>query len=164
MASKIIGKALETPEKSGCLLCGGALETSLTGVTDNRLGTPGSYEIRQCTQCGFEQTFPVPTQSELTCLYETHYNFGGERDTLYTDMRERFLLSFLNKVWTWLDGDLAFYCRQGVGRLLDIGCNEGRGLRIYERNGFRVEGLEVNENSAAVGREGGFKENTGLLD
>ena len=79
----------------------------LSGLTDNRLGTSGSYEIRRCVQCGFEQTFPVPTLKELTELYENHYNFGGESDTLYTRLRERFLFSFLYRVWTWLDGDVA---------------------------------------------------------
>ena len=154
----------ETPEKNGCLLCGSALEVILTGLTDNRLGTVGSYEIRRCVHCRFEQTFPVPTQRELTDLYETHYNFGGERGTLYTKLRECFLLSFLNGVWTWLDGDVSFHRRRGAGRLLDIGCNEGRGLRIYERNGFRTEGLELNETAAAVARETGLKVYTCLLE
>jgi len=164
IASELTGKVFETPEKNGCLLCGSELEMTLTGLTDNRLGTLGSYEIRRCVHCGFEQTFPVPTQTELTDLYETHYNFGGERGTLYTKLRERFLLSFLNRVWTWLDGDLAFHRRRGAGRLLDIGCNEGRGLRIYEGNGFRTEGLELNGNAAAVAREAGFKVYTCLLE
>jgi len=146
------------------LLCGSALEVVLSGLTDNRLGTPGSYEIRRCAQCGFEQTFPVPTLKELTELYENHYNFGGESDTLYTWLRERFLFSFLYRVWTWLDGDVAFHQRRGTGRLLDIGCNEGRGLRIYAGNGFQVEGLELNERAASLARKAGFEVHTGLLE
>jgi len=158
------GKLCETAEKNGCLLCGSALEVTLTGLADNRLGTPGLYEIRRCVQCGFEQTSPVPTLEELTELYETHYNFGGESGTLYTRLRERFLFSFLYRVWTWLDGDVAFHLRRGTGRLLDIGCNEGRGLRLYARNGFRAEGLELNENAARVARGAGFDVHTGLLE
>jgi SAM-dependent methyltransferase len=158
------GKRSETTERNGCLLCGSALEVTLTGLTDNRLGTPGLFEIRRCLRCGFEQTFPVPTLRELTELYETHYNFGGESDTLYTRLRERFLFSFLYRVWTWLDGDVAFHQRRGTGRLLDIGCNEGRGLRLYARNGFRAEGLELNENAARVARGAGFEVHTCLLE
>ncbi len=158
------GKLSETAEKNGCLLCGSALEVTLPGLTDNRLGTPGLYEIRRCVQCGFEQTFPVPTLRELTELYQAHYNFGGESDTLYTRLRERFLFSFLYRVWTWLDGDVAFHLRRGTGRFLDIGCNEGRGLRLYARNGFRAEGLELNENAAKVAHAAGFEVHTCLLE
>jgi len=66
-------------------------------------------------------------------------------------------------VWSFLDGDISFYQQRGTGRLLDIGCNEGRGLRIYEGNGFRVEGLELNSTAAAVARSNGFNVQTCLL-
>src|ERR1700680_2200656 len=79
----------ETAEKKGCLLCGSAaLEVTVTDLTDNRLGTPGSYEVRRCVHCGFEQTAPLPTLADLTQLYEKHYNFGGEKGTLYTKLRQ----------------------------------------------------------------------------
>jgi len=146
------------------MLCGSALEVVLSGLTDNRLGSPGSYEIRRCVHCGLEQTFPIPSVSELKELYQTYYNFGGETGTRYTRWRERFLFSFLYRVWIWLDGDVAFHRRRGVGRLLDIGCNEGRGLRIYAANGFQVEGLELNETAAGVAREAGFEVQTCLLE
>jgi 2-polyprenyl-3-methyl-5-hydroxy-6-metoxy-1,4-benzoquinol methylase len=149
--------------KTVCFLCGSALEVALTGLADNRLGTPGAYEIRQCVRCGLEQTFPAPSLAELKELYETHYNFGGEKDTLYTRSRERFLFSFLYRLWTRIDDDVAFYRRTGKGWLLDVGCNEGRGLRIYARNGFQAEGLDLNEAAAAVARQAGFKVHTCLL-
>jgi SAM-dependent methyltransferase len=69
----------------------------------------------------------------------------------------------LNRIWSWLDGDISFYQRRGNGRLLDIGCNEGRGLRIYSRNGFAAEGLELNETAAALARKLGFTVHTCLL-
>ena len=40
---------------------------------------------------------------------------------------------------------------------MDIGCNEGRTLSLYARNGFQAEGLELNEVAAAVARQRGFK-------
>ena len=164
IAFERIGKLSETGEENGCLLCGSALEVMLTGLTDNRLGTLGTFEIRRCLHCGFEQTFPVPTLSKLTELYEAHYNFGGESDTMYTRLRERFLFSFLHRMWAWIDGDVAFHQQRGTGRLLDIGCNEGRGLRLYARNGFQADGLELNENAARVARAAGFDVNTCLLE
>ena len=152
------------PESNGCLLCGAPLKKVLTGLVDNRLGTPGTYDIERCVQCGFEQTQPLPSLSQLKELYETYYNFGGQQNNVYTRWRERFLFSSLYRLWTQLDGDIAFHERRGTGRLLDIGCNEGRGLRTYKRNGFQAEGLELNETAAAHAREMGFRVHTCLLD
>ena len=41
-------------------------------------------------------------------------------------------------------------------QVLDVGCNEGRSLRLYADNGFQVEGLELNEGAAALARQRGF--------
>lgn len=136
---------------------------SVGGLSDTRFGVPGSYDIYRCTRCDLEQMFPRPSMSELKTLYETYYNFGGEKGTRYTRWRDHFFLSFLNRLWSVLDGDISFYQQRGTGRLMDIGCNEGRGLRIYARNGFQVEGLELNETAAAVARESGFSVHTCLL-
>ena len=100
--------------------------------------------------------FPVPTLAELKNLYESHYNFGGEKGTLYTALREWFFSSFLYRAWIQFDGDLSFHACKGKGRLIDIGCNEGRGLKIYARNGFQVEGSELNETAAAQARGRGY--------
>jgi len=154
----------ESVSDESCLLCASVSKVTVRGVTDNRLGTSGSYDVRRCVKCGFEQTSPLPSQTELTQLYEKHYNFGGEKGTLYTKLREQFLFSSLYRWWTQLDGDVAFHHRRGTGRLLDIGCNEGRGLQLYARNGFKVEGLELNETAAAVARDAGFNVHTCLLE
>jgi SAM-dependent methyltransferase len=155
--------SVTSPTESRCILCGAALEMSVTGLSDTRFGVPGSYEIHGCAGCGLEQTVPRPSISELKSLYETYYNFGGETGTRYTRWREHFFFSFLNRLWSVLDGDISFYQRRGTGRLIDIGCNEGRGLRIYAGNGFQVEGLELNETAAALARKYGFIVQTCLL-
>jgi SAM-dependent methyltransferase len=143
-----------------CLLCGGELKQSVTGLFDTRFGIDGIYGVACCRRCGLEQITPVPTPAELKNLYESHYNFGGEKGTLYTNLRERFLSSFLYRLWIRLDGDISFHGRAGQGRLLDIGCNEGRGMKIYAHNGFQAEGLELNETAAEVARRAGFTVHT----
>ena len=139
-----------------CLLCGGTLIQTETELFDTRFGIDGLYSFARCHACGFEQIQPIPTSGQLKNLYESHYNFGGEKGTLYTKLRERFLGSFLYQWWCHLDGDISFHSRTGKGRLLDFGCNEGRGLKIYSRHGFHAEGLELNETAAAVARRAGF--------
>jgi len=147
-----------------CTVCQGSTETSLTGLFDTRFGIEGSYEARICRQCGLEQIFPVPTPDQLKDLYQRFYNFGGERGTVYTTLREWFFSSRLYRLWIRLDEDISFHTRRGSGRLLDIGCNEGRTLKNYARNGFQAEGTELNETAAAVARDAGFRVFTGPLD
>jgi SAM-dependent methyltransferase len=103
-----------------------------------------------------EQIYPVPPPADLKNLYESHYNFGGEKDTAYTRLRECFFSSFLYSSWVRIDGDVSFHARKGTGRLIDIGCNEGRGLNLYTGNGFQVEGLELNQAAADQARKRGF--------
>lgn len=147
-----------------CIVCHSSTVISCSRLFDTRFGIEGEAEVRRCPKCGLEQIDPLPTPAELKGLYERYYNFGGERGTLYTALRERFFSSFLYRLWILLDGDISFHGRQGNGRLLDIGCNEGRTLQGYARNGFHAEGAELNENAAAVARAAGFEVYTGALD
>lgn len=147
-----------------CLLCGGRTTASVEGVFDTRFGIDHLYDIGICGSCGLEQILSIPASEELKNLYETYYNFGGEKGTTYTSLRERFLFSFLYRYWLAIDGDISFHGRKGTGKLLDVGCNEGRGLKIYQRNGFVAEGLELNELAASVARSQGFTVYTQLLE
>jgi SAM-dependent methyltransferase len=139
-----------------CVICDGGTNDVLLHITDNRFGVPGEYGICRCSACGLEQILPRPNADDLKQLYETYYNFGGERETTYTRLREWFFASWLYRMWLTLDGDGSFHTRRGKGRLLDIGCNEGRGLKIHRHNGFSSEGLELNSRAAAAARSAGF--------
>jgi SAM-dependent methyltransferase len=140
-----------------CLACGGVLATELADVFDTRFGIDARFAIARCTACALEQTVPRPAPDALGAYYAAHYNFGGQSGTAYTRLRERFLVSFVYRLWLALDGDISFHARPGQGRLLDLGCNEGRGLGLYARNGFStVEGLETNPVAAAAARQRGF--------
>ena len=135
----------------------------MTGLFDDRFGAPGTYDIMQCQHCGLEQTWPRPSQSELNELYELFYNWVGD-STNYASIRQWFLDSALYRLWLNWDGDISFHLRRGTGRLLDVGCNEGRGLAFYASNGFHAEGLEINERAAAIARERGFQVHTMPLE
>src|SRR5207245_90274 len=79
---------LSQASRETCILCGSAIQPVLSGLTDTRFGTPGSYDIHRCRDCGLERTWPVPSITELKTLYEAQYNFGGETGTRYTRLRE----------------------------------------------------------------------------
>ncbi|KXS31069.1 MAG: Methylase involved in ubiquinone/menaquinone biosynthesis [Candidatus Gallionella acididurans] len=128
----------------------------IEGVTDTRFGINTPFIISKCKHCNLEQTTPLPTQEEMNSLYEQFYNFNGERNTRYTQLRAKFINSFLYRIWLMLDGDISFHRMSGSGKLLDVGCNEGRGLGFYQGHGFSADGLELNSKAAEVARSKGF--------
>ena len=146
-----------------CIVCDGTLSLMLNEIYDTRFGIPNYYSVGRCKRCSVEQTLPSPPARELKDLYETYYNFGGEKGTRYTDLRDRFLSSSMYHLWAAVDGDTSFHNRKGSGKLLDVGCNEGRGLRLYKQNGYLADGLELNEAAAAVARSQGFTVHTQQL-
>ncbi|MDD3884421.1 MAG: class I SAM-dependent methyltransferase [Gallionella sp.] len=89
-------------------------------------------------------------------MYEQYYNFSGESNTRYTKLRAKFINSFLYRFWLLIDGDISFQQKGGTGKLLDVGCNEGRGLEFFRNHGFVAEGLELNSKAAEVARAKGF--------
>jgi SAM-dependent methyltransferase len=149
---------------SSCLLCGQSLAAYHSGLFDTRFGIEGIWGASICFSCHLAQITPLPTHQQLTTYYETHYNFGGEKGTTYTALREWFLGSFLYRFWLLIDGDISFHQPRGTGRLLDIGCNEGRGLQIYKTNGYQPEGLELNSTAAAVARSKWFTVHSQLIE
>lgn len=157
-------KNLEPLAQQRCLACSREISITTTDVFDSRFGIPQIYAVATCTSCGLEQLTPLPTQGELKWLYEIYYNFGGERNTAYTSLRHRFLFSALYRYWMAIDGDISFHGVTGSGRLLDIGCNEGRGLQFYRRNGWQADGLELNETAASVARNMGFTVHATIIE
>lgn len=139
-----------------CLLCGSELVPVLEHVFDTRFGLPGTYSIHGCRRCGLEHTLPRPEQDELNQLYEEHYNFSRVTGRSYRGLRRLLHSLLLYRLWLAIDGDVSFHSRRGRGRLLDVGCNEGRGLTFYRANGFIAEGLELNSVAAAAARAQGF--------
>ena len=147
-----------------CPICGRELEPILIRLVDDRFGTPGNYDILRCCLCGLEMTWPQPNARELEELYERYYNSDCEKEKAYAIIRRQFLNSPWYRQWLKLDGDICFHLRRGKGRLLDIGCNEGRGLGFYSQNGYRSEGLEINVKAAAVARARGYTVHTVPLE
>jgi SAM-dependent methyltransferase len=142
---------------SRCLSCEGEISLFNQRIYDTRFGIEGHFDIHKCNVCGLIHLNPCPSGSKLRSLYEIYYNFGGSKKGIYIKLRKTFLESILYRLWMALDGDICFHSQRGNDRLLDVGCNEGRGLEIYQQNGFDSEGLEFNERAAIEARKRGFR-------
>lgn len=100
----------------GCLFCGQEIAIFKESVFDTRFGIYVSFNICQCVSCGLIQLLPSPSSNELKRLYETYYNFGGSKKSLYTKLRRTFLESVFYRLWMAIDGDIAFHDKKGKGR------------------------------------------------
>ena len=140
-----------------CFLCDSNLKTQLKTIPDVRFGIKGSWAIGKCSNCGIVQTTSVPPSDQLRYFYENYYNFHRNKGTNYIKFRRQFLFSRFYRMWLAIDGDISFHSVNGSGRLLDAGCNEGRGMILFKKNGFEVEGLEPNPRAAVEARKKGFK-------
>lgn len=146
-----------------CRLCGLPLSGISTSAIDLRFGIPGSYGITQCKNCSLYQLESNLTEQTLTELYTKYYNFSETTDKWYSKIRGTFF-SFFGKLWTVIDSDVSFNRQKGSGRLLDIGCNEGRNIIYYRNNGFEAEGLEVNPVAAEAARKLNIRVHVGTIE
>lgn len=154
-------------EPEFCLNCKSSVQIVNDVLFDTRFGIAKQYRSTVCIHCGLEQTGPLPKGEELKELYEIYYNFGGEEaesTSRYVKLRKLFQDSWLWNFWLKIDGDISFHNLRGTGRLLDVGCNEGRGLTLYQRSGYAVEGLELNSKAADVARKKGFVVYSDLIE
>jgi hypothetical protein len=95
--------------ENDCLVCSAPMLQVMDGVFDTRFGIETPYVIAKCKDCNLEQTAPLPNQDGLNALYEKYYNFSGEKNTRYTQLRAKFINSFLYRVWLAIDGDISFH-------------------------------------------------------
>jgi len=96
----------------------------------------------------------------MKSIYNEYYNFNLSKsilDKAYNKIRTIVFNSFLYKIWHRIDGDVSFYFTKGHGRLLDVGCNEGRCLEMYVKNGFDAYGIEINQKAYSLAKAKGLK-------
>jgi len=138
------------------MACGSKVVIELQNLFDTRFGIriPGISADAEHAGMSRRSPFLPPVTSNS---YMKHTTTSAGKGTFYTGLRARLFSSILYLFWLNIDGDISFHTQKGAGRLLDVGCNEGRGLRIYARNGFYAEGFELNERAAAETRHAGFR-------
>jgi len=110
--------------------------------------TEDRFEIVRCRICGWTLTWPPPDAAGMARHYPAGYHgeAGGRRFPRLVEL----LQQALHGTWARL-----IERSQGgqTGRVLDIGCGRGGLLREFRRRDWEVQGLELNEWSAAHARE-----------
>jgi len=177
----------EKGNKLFCGACGGALSE----VERYRHGLPGDhmasarYDILLCAKCGSGQTFPMPSDAELSDLYASYGarapNAGCEPRDILVRLRRwygvasasvffdatshwcrplrRFMSSFLVPRATLLPlrtDVLKNRCKCRPIRLLDVGCGSCEFLEFARSSSVDCVGTEVTEDAVTRGRNLGL--------
>lgn len=162
---------------SSCPLCDGTGHYAYTG-RDLLLDRPPPYSYHQCADCRAVYLHPLPDAATIAGFYPESYSVYKpdarpkqpgplERAVL----RERFAYSALeapafHRVLARLFGALVY--RESIpfvpgGRMLDIGCGNGRFLRKMAALGWSCEGVDFSETAVSLCRAAGLNVHRGDL-
>jgi len=121
-------------------------------------GKRNGYDYFKCNDCSTIQLNPLPSEEQLTLLYEKQYSKSGHHDTSPSK-------SELVKQYLWNDIKLAVtrYLPKG-SRVLDYGAGWGGLCKLFNKNNFQCEAVDQSEEMVAYCRDVGIPITLGDLD
>ncbi len=127
---------------------------------DQRVVSPGSEkenDLVQCAECGHLFLHPFPTKDYLEKAYAEELSINEtsearDRQQFLWKRRYRSTKSFLGagKGLLRRSSDVGY---EGRGKLLDVGCGEGRFLQQAKQDGWEGYGTEYHDEAARFARE-----------
>lgn len=170
---------IRTVFKSRCFLCGCKGKRVYQHLRDFIFNVPGEWNFKKCSnpECGLLWLDPMPITEDIPKLYNQYYthtvdgqlpNFIG---SVYERIREGILaVSFgyeeAVKSRTWLalgkllsgiplaceriGGTIMWLKASQKGRLLDIGCGNGKLLNRMRKLGWDVTGIETDHEAVRL--------------
>jgi 2-polyprenyl-3-methyl-5-hydroxy-6-metoxy-1,4-benzoquinol methylase len=182
---------MQTVPRPTCFLCGERGVAAYRHLTDRLFSAPGRWTLVRCPDrsCGILWLDPMPSEADIGEAYRAYFTheqksaatrlsaakkrylqnkFGYPTNECQTNglvnaaRQAIFRLRFRRKAE--LEGQ-AFYLPKlaDQGRLLDVGCGSGDGLVFMSRQGWRVEGVEIDPEAVAVARSKGLVIHSGTL-
>lgn len=147
-------------EPRECPLCGGHDHHLLFSDVNRREALPVSCDLVECNACTMRYLNPAPDSSTLRHLYgEGLVDPVDAGDTLGpTSSREEPAGGRLRPILRWLNGKLRGHPRDwpegpGEGRsVLDFGCHSGDKLRSFRQRGWRIAGIDLNQQAIEAAR------------
>lgn len=137
-----------------CALCQGSLAPHLrkTGA-DNQ-----AYSIMRCGRCAVWQVYPLPSEAELTALYQSEY-FKVRSDRGYADYASekiyRSVVATLEKNLR----DLSFAAWEKTlepkKSLLEVGCAAGHAVAWFAQRGWQALGIDIAHEMIEAGKAAG---------
>jgi SAM-dependent methyltransferase len=152
-------KEIRVAAKPVCLLCGSLGRLAHEHLRDRFFGSPGEWTLRRCANrdCGFVWLDPMPVAEDLALAYERYYTHGpaagdDERPAARRSMFDRLYRTALDLASITEARHAARDLYLGdttPGRLLEVGCGDGKALLRLKALGWEVEGQDIDPNAGA---------------
>lgn len=170
---------LRTEDRPHCPVCGSHGGEVYRAMPDLMLGVPGTWRFRRCAgaTCRTLWLDPRPVAADLARAYENFVTHEAgrplaRRDGFGTRVRrafqqsalgypaqasrlERLAAHVLPLMPLWRESalrELLYMPAQGAGRMLDIGCGNGRQLERFAQAGWRTVGIDFDAGAVATAR------------
>lgn len=152
---------VRTVQRPVCPLCSGQGELLYRELEDILFSAPGKWSLRKClnVKCGLCWLDPVAIKEDIHCLYENYYTHGSKVDRPGFKSKLRWLLvsiyESIKLLPLWILGLTAekrrfftmFLSDLPPGKVLDVGCGDGRFLFRMHQAGWSAAGLDFDLNA-----------------
>jgi len=133
---------------SACVICGAADFHPVFRASDRLYHTTARlFSVVRCARCGLLRLDPRPPAEELRAYYPRDYWFAPD-ESAASRMEERYRRFVLRDHVRFVERALRAASAQGP--LLDAGCGGGLFLGMLRERGFRVLGLDISAQAAAI--------------
>jgi SAM-dependent methyltransferase len=159
-----------------CLLCDTIGTALYRELRDRLFAAPGIWELLRCRKCSLVWLNPQPIPEDIGKLYREYYTHSTLPDIFMSkSWRKTVRLSILNSAFDyrtyranksigWLGsrvgplldvvgGSVMWLKGSRPGKLLDVGCGNGKYLALMRMLGWEVIGVEPDVQAARVARE-----------
>ena len=153
-------------ERQTCSLCGTESTVLYERMNDRLFGSPGLWDYRQCgnPQCRFVWLDPMPTKRQLEEAYANYYTHSQTGSMNRRQLVRAYIMRTILRAYTFLLGGTSiaraiheanrlYLGDVKPGRLLEVGCGDGRTMTKMKDLGWQVEGQEVDLNATRVAAE-----------
>jgi 2-polyprenyl-3-methyl-5-hydroxy-6-metoxy-1,4-benzoquinol methylase len=180
---------IRTCRQSRCHACGGEGEIAHAALHDRIFGVAGEWTLKRCADrdCGLLWLDPMPIEEDLPKLYQGYYthsarrgpetrfrrairraywlsHFGHDEQRGFRSKAVAALLAPFPGVRAELSQQVFELPAQTGGRLLDIGCGSGAGMIRMADLGWRVEGIDFDEEAVRLAASQGLTVRLGSLE
>ena len=149
MKAGCMGSKTYRMEEVSCNLCGSTDATELETKTGPYTGL--QFPLVRCRKCGLLYFNPRLTKDDLISLYDETYYSGHGFDATVNYIGEY--------EGTHRGSDAAYHVRMlklhvpPPAKILDVGCGAGHLIKLLEREGYTVDGIDVSDFAVKYAQE-----------